>query len=89
MDESQGQVREKERLFAASVLDRFVNPVSLWVSILPHRDSKEAQDEAMAKLARREGDHLTLVNIYNSYLEAGSSAEWCQEQFLNHRSLMR
>ena len=36
-----------------------------------------------------EGDHVTLVNIYNAFLDANKSPEWCQEQFLNYRSLIR
>ena len=53
------------------------------------RDSKATQEEALSKLASPLGDHLTLLNIYDAFLEAGKTAEWCQEQFLNHRSLIR
>lgn len=52
-------------------------------------DSKDAQEEAMAEVAALEGDHVTLVNLYAAYLEAGKAAEWCQERFINHRSLQR
>lgn len=63
---------------------------NLWASP-KGRDSKEAQEEAMAALARKEGDHLTLLHVYQQFEEASPEArgEWCQERFLNHRSLVR
>jgi hypothetical protein len=46
-------------------------------------------DEAIADLAVLDGDHVTLVNIYKAFVEANKEPEWCQEQFLNYRSLIR
>lgn len=54
-----------------------------------NRDSKVAQEEAMSEVAALEGDHISLVNLYAAYLEAGKSPQWCQERFINHRSLQR
>lgn len=53
------------------------------------RESKERQEEAMSEFAVLEGDHLTLLNIYNAFVESNKTPEWCQEQLLNYRSLIR
>ncbi len=61
---------------------------NLWTSP-KGRESRGLQEESMAELARREGDHLTLLHIYKNWEEAGRSTEWCTERFLNPRSLAR
>jgi hypothetical protein len=33
------------------------------------------------------GDHLTLLNVYHAYKQNQESADWCYDNFLNHRSL--
>lgn len=53
------------------------------------RESRTIQEAAMAELASRDGDHLTLLAIYREWEEAGRSTEWCSEHFLNPRSLTR
>lgn len=56
------------------------------------RDNKEAQEEAQAALARKEGDHLTLLHVYTQFDALGGAdarREWCQDCFLNYRSLVR
>jgi hypothetical protein len=48
-----------------------------------------AKDEAKAQFSHSDGDHLTLLNAYHAYKQAGgvSSKDWCYENFLNYRSL--
>ncbi|XP_013784938.2 LOW QUALITY PROTEIN: putative pre-mRNA-splicing factor ATP-dependent RNA helicase DHX16 [Limulus polyphemus] len=35
------------------------------------------------------GDHLTLLNVYNQWMETGYSTQWCFENFIQHRSMRR
>uniref|UniRef100_A0A183BP15 RNA helicase n=1 Tax=Globodera pallida TaxID=36090 RepID=A0A183BP15_GLOPA len=47
-----------------------------------------------AELSRRsfsveEGDHLTLLNVYSSFVEHDRSLAWCQQNFLNYKALCR
>lgn len=55
----------------------------------PKADAKAA-DAAKAKFAHSDGDHLTLLNVYQAFeLESAHSAkDWCWENFLSYRSLI-
>ncbi|GFW26542.1 pre-mRNA-splicing factor ATP-dependent RNA helicase DHX16 [Trichonephila clavipes] len=35
------------------------------------------------------GDHLTLLNVYNQWVEADYSTQWCFENYIQHRSMKR
>ena len=48
-----------------------------------------AADAAVLEFAAREGDHLTLVNAYSAWDEAGRSSSWCSSHALHHRLLRR
>uniref|UniRef100_A0A0P4WGX4 RNA helicase n=1 Tax=Scylla olivacea TaxID=85551 RepID=A0A0P4WGX4_SCYOL len=37
----------------------------------------------------KEGDTLTLLNVYKSYLRSGQSSKWCGRYFINFRALRR
>ncbi|KAK9866336.1 hypothetical protein WJX84_010224 [Apatococcus fuscideae] len=51
------------------------------------REASKAADEAKARFAHIDGDHLTLLNVYHAYKQNGESSDWCYEHFLNQRSL--
>ena len=51
------------------------------------REAAKAADEAKARFAHIDGDHLTLLNVYHAYKQHGEDNEWCYANFLNHRSL--
>jgi pre-mRNA-splicing factor ATP-dependent RNA helicase DHX15/PRP43 len=51
------------------------------------REAARAADEAKARFAHTDGDHLTLLNVYHAYKQNGEDADWCYQNFLNHRSL--
>jgi ATP-dependent RNA helicase DDX35 len=53
------------------------------------RGMRSAADAAHKKFAVAEGDHLTLLNIYNSFVLAQKNPNWCHDLFLNHRALSR
>lgn len=44
---------------------------------------------ALRHFAVLEGDHLTLLNLYNGFLDAERSRSWCGEMGVKHRVLMR
>lgn len=53
---------------------------------------KEKQTEADRKKAKfhdPQGDHLTLLNIYNSWKQSGYSNSWCFENYIQARSMKR
>lgn len=62
-----------------SVQDVFVQPKNL-------RGTVDAARRAFAVV---EGDHVTLLNVYNSFLKNGQSAGWCKKFFINHRAMVR
>ncbi|GBM13433.1 Pre-mRNA-splicing factor ATP-dependent RNA helicase DHX16 [Araneus ventricosus] len=35
------------------------------------------------------GDHLTLLNVYNQWVESEYSTQWCFENYIQHRSMKR
>ncbi|GES82659.1 pre-mRNA-splicing factor ATP-dependent RNA helicase PRP43 [Rhizophagus clarus] len=52
-------------------------------------DMKKQAEEAKAKFAHDEGDHLTLLNVYHAYKSESRDrdADWCYDNFLSIRSL--
>jgi len=46
-------------------------------------------DTAHQNFAVIQGDHLTLLNVYNQWRETDFSVEWCHENFVQIRSLKR
>ncbi len=54
----------------------------------PKGNRREADRQKM-KFAVKEGDHLTLLNVYNSFLLNKKDPNWCNAHFLNFRALKR
>eukprot|EP00794_Sanderia_malayensis_P005734 gene5734-6435_t len=46
-------------------------------------------DNARKNFFRFGGDHLTLLNVYSSWVESGYSTQWCYENFIQFRSMRR
>ncbi|RLV93831.1 Pre-mRNA-splicing factor ATP-dependent RNA helicase PRP43 [Spathaspora sp. JA1] len=64
-----------------SVPNVFVRPAS----------ARKRADEAKMHFAHQDGDHLTLVNVYEAFIsphtaEVGAH-QWCRDNFLSYRSL--
>ena len=53
----------------------------------PRQSAKEADFHHRKFAAAQEGDHVTLLHIYNAYQEADGDADWCWENFLHARAL--
>ncbi|GAO47206.1 hypothetical protein G7K_1416-t1 [Saitoella complicata NRRL Y-17804] len=53
------------------------------------KDKKVHADQARANFTRPGGDHLTLLNIWNQWVDTNFSMIWAKENFLQYRSLCR
>ncbi|KAG0305920.1 hypothetical protein BGZ98_003286 [Dissophora globulifera] len=53
------------------------------------KDKKLHADKARQNLTKPGGDHLTLLNIWDQWVESNYSIQWCYENFLQHRSMSR
>lgn len=55
-----------------------------------HEDNKKATETARRKFAVEEGDHLTLLNVYQAFVTKGKKeAKWCRDNYLNYKSMTR
>lgn len=60
---------------------------AIWVA---HDGESKALATARRAFAADEGDHLTLLNVYNAFVGKGRrDAQWCHRHRLNHKSLTR
>jgi len=53
------------------------------------RENQAQADQKRAKFFQPEGDHLTLLTVYESWKANNFSSAWCKENFLQLRSLRR
>ncbi|XP_066928757.1 probable ATP-dependent RNA helicase DHX35 [Clytia hemisphaerica] len=53
--------------------------------------SNKKREAVMTKLkfSVKEGDHLTLINVYRAFVENKRNAQWCHVHFLNFKALSR
>lgn len=59
---------------------------NVWFS----HDSKKQEETARRKFAVEEGDHLTLLNVYQAFVTKGKKdSKWCQQHYLNFKSMTR
>ena len=55
-----------------------------------HDGEKKATKMARRKFAVEEGDHLTLLNVYQAFVTKGrKESKWCRDNFLNFKSMTR
>ena len=53
------------------------------------KDKQSLADQKKAKFNQAEGDHLTLLSVYNSWKNNKFSNAWCYENFVQIRTLKR
>lgn len=58
------------------------------VWLRPNNHRKEA-DQAKALLTIPEGDHLTLLNVYNSWMQNSKDTNWSWTNYVSHRALLQ
>jgi len=55
-----------------------------------HDGEKKASESARRKFATEEGDHLTLLNVYQAFVTKGrKESKWCRGNYLNYKSMTR
>ncbi|SLM41517.1 atp dependent rna [Lasallia pustulata] len=55
-----------------------------------HDGEKKSTDTARHKFAVEEGDHLTLLNVYQAFVTRGKKdSKWCRDNYLNYKSMTR
>ena len=55
-----------------------------------HDGEKKSTDTARRKFAAEEGDHLTLLNVYQAFVTRGKKdSKWCRDNYLNYKSMLR
>jgi ATP-dependent RNA helicase DDX35 len=63
--------------------------ISLQGNVWFSHDEKRKEESARRKFAVEEGDHLTLLNVYDAFVGKGrKDARWCQQHYINHKSLV-
>ncbi|KAI4285320.1 MAG: hypothetical protein L6R38_000744 [Xanthoria sp. 2 TBL-2021] len=64
---------------------------SLQGSVWFHEEGeKRSSETARRKFAAEEGDHLTLLNVYQAFITKGrKEAKWCKDNYLNFRSMSK
>lgn len=53
------------------------------------KDKKELADKRKESFSHEAGDHLTLLNIWNQFAASGYSLLWCEDNFLQYRTMKR
>ncbi|CDR95413.1 Probable pre-mRNA-splicing factor ATP-dependent RNA helicase [Babesia bigemina] len=53
------------------------------------QDKQAQADRAKSRFTQAEGDHLTLLEVYNQWRRNKFSSLWCHENFLQSRALLR
>jgi ATP-dependent RNA helicase DDX35 len=55
-----------------------------------HDGERKATDSARRRFAVEEGDHLTLLNVYQGFVMKGKKeSKWCRDNYLNYKSMLR
>ena len=55
-----------------------------------HEGEKKATESSRRKFAAEEGDHLTLLNVYQAFVTKGrKDSKWCRDNHLNYKSMVR
>jgi ATP-dependent RNA helicase DHX8/PRP22 len=53
------------------------------------KDKASIADQRKARFHAPEGDHMTLLQVYESWVRNGCTAAWCHENYIQARSLQR
>ncbi|KAJ4985839.1 ATP-dependent RNA helicase DHX35 [Stagonosporopsis vannaccii] len=58
-------------------------------AFISHNDNKAQLEKARRRFAVAEGDHLVLYNVFTAFERAGRNVQWCRENCLNHKSMVK
>ncbi|KAL8744907.1 MAG: hypothetical protein Q9184_007938, partial [Pyrenodesmia sp. 2 TL-2023] len=55
-----------------------------------HEGERKSTETARRRFAADEGDHLTLLNVYQAFVTKGrKDSKWCRDNYLNFRSMTK
>lgn len=58
------------------------------VLVQPHIESeKKLAGQIHKQFSSRDGDFITLINIYEAWIKSGKSKGWCHRSYVSHRGL--
>jgi pre-mRNA-splicing factor ATP-dependent RNA helicase DHX16 len=79
-----------ERFGCSEEIASIIAMLSVGGSVFYRPKEKQVQaDTARKALLRPAGDHLTLLNIWNTWVESGHDANWCFDNFIQVRSMKK
>jgi ATP-dependent RNA helicase DDX35 len=58
-------------------------------AFVSHDGGKKALDAARRRFAVAEGDHVAAYNVYEAFVRAGMSVQFCRENSLNHKAMVK
>jgi ATP-dependent RNA helicase DDX35 len=58
-------------------------------AFISHSGGQKATNTAQRRFAVAQGDHLTLYNVYTSFVKAEMGVAWCRDNMLNHKALVK
>lgn len=70
----------------AEILD-IISLLSVENIFFSPNDKRELAAEAKKKFISVDGDHLTLFNVLQAYLQSGKDKKWCHQNFIHSRSM--
>uniref|UniRef100_A0A8C5JWT2 RNA helicase n=1 Tax=Jaculus jaculus TaxID=51337 RepID=A0A8C5JWT2_JACJA len=93
---AQSMVQALELLYALGGLDkdcRLTEPLGMRIAEFPLNPmfAKMLLESIRVhrKFAVEEGDHLTMLNVYEAFIKHNKNSQWCQDHFLNYKGLVR
>ncbi|KAF2121705.1 P-loop containing nucleoside triphosphate hydrolase protein [Lophiotrema nucula] len=59
-------------------------------AFIAHDGNLKQLDKVKRKFAVEEGDHITLLNVYEAFITTGrKDAQWCRSNFLNYKAMQK
>ncbi|KAF2645877.1 P-loop containing nucleoside triphosphate hydrolase protein [Massarina eburnea CBS 473.64] len=59
-------------------------------AFVSHSDTTKLLERSRRRFAVKEGDHITLYNVYQSFVSVGKKdAQWCRDNCLNHKAMIK
>lgn len=52
-------------------------------------NQRNRMERAKRKFSAAEGDHISMLNVYNAFQRNGQSSRWCKQHFLHYKGLCR
>jgi len=82
-------IRQDERFSCTEQILTIVSMLSIPQIFYRPKDREAESDAAREKLFVPESDHLTLLNIYDQWKKHSYSPDWCNEHFVQVKSLRK